>query len=607
MSKPAERRLGKWLVGRRIGRGGQARVFEATSGEASEVFAIKPISTTATKKGARFKQEVEQHARLSSEGVANVIPVVDFHIEVREDGVTSGYIVMPRAHANLEEVATSFEGRLELSLDAFLGIVRGVRAAHEHGVIHRDLKPANVLFLESALREPMVSDFGICLVKDAQREDRLTDVGETVGARFYMAPEQERGGVTDVTEAVDVYALGKMLHFMFTGRNLPREELREAFTPDELRKDQRLVAIRDELLARTVVTDARLRLQTAAELLTLAEDLVSRFRGGPTSSGNKPSHLSRQQVETPLVSTEEPNADLINSPQEDSYAAAVREILKENPRSIVLRFDSAKHRFDETWDTVRTKLKPSRESLVDGAVKIVKEQRELSVTLLAIARFDTETLFHEFSSYLEYILKSSEAIAGDRRVRSVAHLTAGFQYMTAVVAAVARNAWNLLAYLLNLKVEWYYESCRPLFSYALDLPYFFHPESLERKATTAHDLYLSLLNDSGFGRFLGQQGDDLTTSYVQAQFLMCIKAAQLNEIGNTDVDPFAYFGRYYVDRLIPLLTRMQHDTRFGQGVTRAFSESPEEWFSRLTERLTLVRQWFDHAHFDWASLRGWPE
>jgi serine/threonine protein kinase len=606
MSKPGERRLGKWLVGHRIGRGGQARVFEATSGEASEVFAIKPISTTATKKGARFKQEVEQHARLSSEGASNVIPVVDFHIEVHEDGATNGYIVMPRAHANLDEVASTFEGRLELSLDTFLGIVRGVRAAHDRGVIHRDLKPANVLFLDPALREPLVSDFGICLLKDARREDRLTDVGETVGARFYKAPEQERGGVIDVTEAADVYALGKILHFMLTGRNLYREELSEAFTPEELGKDPRLAVIRNELLARMVVTDPNLRLQTAAELLTLVEDLIARFRGGPTSGG-QPAHPADQQVENPLVSTEESRAESVDSRQEDSYAEAVREILKGNAQTIALRFDSAKRGFDKTWDTVRTELKPSRESLVDGAVTIVTEQRELSVTLLAIARFDTEALFQELSSYLEYILKSSEAIVGDRRVRSVAHLTAGFQYMTAAVAAVARNAWNLLDYLLNLKVEWYYESGRPLFSYALDLSYFFHPESLERKATAAHDLYLSLLNGSGFGRFLGKQGDDLTTWYVQAQFLMCIKAAQLNEAGNTDVDPFAYFGRYYDDRLIPLLTRMEHNTGFAQGVTRAFGETSEDWFLRLPGRLALARKWFDHAHFDWASLRGWPE
>jgi serine/threonine protein kinase len=101
--------------------------------------------------------------------------------------------------------------------------VTGIRSAHQHGAIHRDIKPANVLFLDESLREPMVSDFGICFLKETIESERLTEHGETVGAKFFMAPEQERGGITDVAEASDIYALGKLLHFMITSRYLYRE------------------------------------------------------------------------------------------------------------------------------------------------------------------------------------------------------------------------------------------------------------------------------------------------------------------------------------------------------------------------------------------------
>jgi hypothetical protein len=179
--------------------------------------------------------------------------------------------------------------------------------------------------------------------------------------------------------------------------------------------------------------------------------------------------------------------------------------------------------------------------------------------------------------------------------------------MTLVVSALAFNAWKLLAYLLNLKLQWFYQSARPLYSYALDLPYFFHPEALERKATIAHDFYLSVLNGARLAQLLGVRDNDLTTLYVQSQFLMCINAARLAESGESDVDPFAYFGRFYEERLYPLLTRVEHDREFASGLAQAFDEPPGQWLAQLTPRIQVARGWFDHARFDWASLSSWPE
>lgn len=185
---------------------------------------------------------------------------------------------MPMAACTLDDRYKLYNLRTEFCLETFLGVSTGIRNAHKEGAIHRDIKPANVLFLEESLKEPLVSDFGICFLKETADSNRLTELGETVGARYFMAPEQERGGVTEVTESADIYALGKLLHFMITSRFLYREELSKAFEENELKQDERLRNVRDELLARMIVEDAAKRVQSAEEVIMIASQLLESFR-----------------------------------------------------------------------------------------------------------------------------------------------------------------------------------------------------------------------------------------------------------------------------------------------------------------------------------------
>ncbi|HEV2962125.1 MAG TPA: serine/threonine-protein kinase, partial [Candidatus Angelobacter sp.] len=211
--------IGPWKLGEPLGTGGQGSVFRATRDEGT-VAAVKVIRLSKPKKRARFIQELKIHALLSEKGAPNVIPILDHNLEQIADSENAvrGYIAMPMAVCSLYDRYKLYSLRTEFCLETFLGIATGIREAHQQGAVHRDIKPANVLFLDESLKEPMVSDFGICFLKETIENDRVTEHGETVGARFFMAPEQERGGVTDVTESSDIYALGKLLHFMITSR-----------------------------------------------------------------------------------------------------------------------------------------------------------------------------------------------------------------------------------------------------------------------------------------------------------------------------------------------------------------------------------------------------
>ncbi len=88
------------------------------------------------------------------------------------------------------------------------------------GVIHRDLKPANILLSRSG--RVKLTDFGIARPGEASLH--TLDLGKVVGTLPYLAPEQLDG--SDITTAVDLYALGATLYEFVSGeRAFPQTEM----------------------------------------------------------------------------------------------------------------------------------------------------------------------------------------------------------------------------------------------------------------------------------------------------------------------------------------------------------------------------------------------
>jgi serine/threonine protein kinase len=207
----------KYRIERLIARGGMGAVYAATHLVSGKRVALKwMLPTLGQISGARerFIGEACATARIDH---PNIVDIYD----VGNDG-GSVYLVMEYLHG--ETLADRLERESVPTYEAIgllMPALRGVAAAHAHGVIHRDLKPDNIFLCRTAEGEPLepkVLDFGISKITGPESRDHsLTRSGAVLGTPYYMSPEQVRGA-RDVDERADVYAFGVMLYEALTGQ-----------------------------------------------------------------------------------------------------------------------------------------------------------------------------------------------------------------------------------------------------------------------------------------------------------------------------------------------------------------------------------------------------
>lgn len=171
-------------------------------------------------------------------------------------------------------------------LSGAMAVAKALGRLHRQGVVHRDIKPANLHIGEDG--QWRILDLGVAVSGSESAAQRSLHAGTP----SYMNPEQWEAGEGEVaaTPQSDLYALGATLYQWLTGR-LPYGEIEpyqlarfrhDPRAPSRLRPDVPIWL--DHVVLKAVARDARVRFETAEELVLALERGASRPLAGPPAT-----------------------------------------------------------------------------------------------------------------------------------------------------------------------------------------------------------------------------------------------------------------------------------------------------------------------------------
>ena len=175
--------VGPYRLGRLLGRGGMAVVYEATHASLGRTVALKLMSPDLADPGfaERFRNEGRMQAALDHPNV----------VTVYEAGTSpqGPYLAMKLVRGTtlarlIEDGVLDARRTLHIAGQ----VAEALDAAHVLGIVHRDVKPRNVLVEDDD--HAYLADFGLTRQGDATG---VTATGSFMGTLSYAAPEVLRG------------------------------------------------------------------------------------------------------------------------------------------------------------------------------------------------------------------------------------------------------------------------------------------------------------------------------------------------------------------------------------------------------------------------------
>lgn len=282
----------KYRLEQLLGSGGFARVYLATEESLGRKVALKilhPAGSSSVapdeEKLARFFKRFEREAKVISRlKAAETVALYEYG--TTNDGLAFMALEYVEG-SNLWQIMGA-EGKLSPSRveKILIGVLRGLREAHQLGVHHRDLKPANIMIYSHLGERDLVKllDFGVVKISRdvGVSYSSLTTEGNVVGTPRYMAPEYITDNV--VSPQTDLYALGLVAYELLTGDSVVSGETamevmtahitpESAQLPKDLEVHERLRVAVNGMLEK----DLERRFQSADEVLELLVD--SRLAG----------------------------------------------------------------------------------------------------------------------------------------------------------------------------------------------------------------------------------------------------------------------------------------------------------------------------------------
>jgi serine/threonine protein kinase len=285
MIAPASRKLGKYEILRKLGRGGMADVYLAQDTEANRTVALKLIEHSADADSCDAIEAERRGAELQ----ARLAAVESHVVGVFEYGDVESYFFVAMEYIDGQDLAELMRhGPLEneFAADAAIAVAETLENAHNfqttiggksfHGIVHGDIKPKNVRI--DAHGEVRVLDFGIAKALSLSR--RLTR--NEFGSVPYASPERLDTG--DVDAQSDLWSLAVMLYEMLTGM--------QPYQADSTERLERMIRSRippppapdpcpdplRRILMKALANDPAVRYASARDF---ANDLILFRTGGP--------------------------------------------------------------------------------------------------------------------------------------------------------------------------------------------------------------------------------------------------------------------------------------------------------------------------------------
>ena len=193
----------------KVAEGGMGAVYKARHKALNRIVCVKILSPALAndKKAVElFLTEARAIAELDHPNIVNVYNV----------GKEKGYYFIVMSFIEGQTLSMMLKRNkvlpIGLILDLFEGVLQGLSAAHEKGIIHRDIKPSNILI--NPQMQPKVVDFGIA--KKVDKSKGSTKTTELAGTAYFIAPEQALG--KDLDTRADLYSVGASMYYVLTGQ-----------------------------------------------------------------------------------------------------------------------------------------------------------------------------------------------------------------------------------------------------------------------------------------------------------------------------------------------------------------------------------------------------
>jgi len=202
--------LDRYVVDGFLSEGGMGSVYRGHHARLDRPVVLKVVTSDGSSDLlARFEREAMLMARVRH---PNVVGILDYG--VLPDGRPC--IAMELAEGTDLGRVLKAGGPLPWreAVPILDGVLAGLAAIHQAGVLHRDLKPANVVVPDAPPVTPRLIDFGIACPTE-RRGDALTRTGTVLGTPAYMPPEQLLGYALDAR--TDLYAAALLAYELLTG------------------------------------------------------------------------------------------------------------------------------------------------------------------------------------------------------------------------------------------------------------------------------------------------------------------------------------------------------------------------------------------------------